>query len=121
MSVLTIGNVDITPYISDGGLELQHSDLDASDSGRTMDAVMHRARVASKINLTVKCRPLTGEETAIVLNAIEPEWVTVQFQNPFTNTLVTKTMYSNNRKATLLRVRSDGTALWNVSFPLIEQ
>ena len=121
MAVLRIGNVDITPYIAYGGLEYQESDIDASDSGRTMDAVMHRGRVASKTRLDVKCRPLTDSEVAIVLTAIMPEWVTVEYHDPITNTTKPKTLYSNNRKATSIHKSRNGTVHWDVSFPLIEQ
>lgn len=121
MAVLEIDNVDITPYIAYGGLEYLESDIDAADSGRTMDAIMHRGRVASKTRLDVQCRPLNDTELKTVLEAIMPEWVTVKYHDGITNTTVTKTMYSNNRKYSYVQKRKDGSVLWNVSFPLIEQ
>ena len=120
---LTINGVDITPYVAFGGVAYQHSDIDAPDSGRTMDAVMHRGRVASKIRLDITCRPLNVQETKTVLSAISPEWVTVSFTDPMTATVITKTMYSNNRKASyLIHRKNSAQDLWMVEpFPLIEK
>lgn len=119
---LTINGVDIIPFVAYNGFAYLHSDIDASDSGRTMDATMHRGRVASKIRLDITCRPLKDSEARIVLSAIQPEWVTVVFTDPMTGTDVTKTMYSNNRKASFLIAKRNGENLWKVdTFPLIER
>lgn len=119
---LEINGVDIIPFVAYNGFAYQHSDIDASDSGRTMDATMHRGRVASKIRLDITCRPLTTSEIARVLSAIEPEWVTVKFTDPMLGIDVTKTMYSNNRKASFLIAKRNGQDLWKVdTFPLIER
>lgn len=119
---LSIGGVDITPYIANRGLKWQLSDIDSSDAGRTMDGLMHRGRVTSKVRLDVTCRPLTSAEASIVLTAIYPEWLTVTYVDPKENATVTKTMYSNNRPASHLIQRKDGSTYWDgISFPLIEQ
>lgn len=120
--VLTINGVNILPYVAYGGFSYLLSDIDAPDSGRTMDAKMHRGRVASKVRLDITCKPLTTEEVGIVLNAIKPEWVTVVFTDPTSGLSVTKKMYSNNRKVNYLirhKVKGD---LWSVeTFPLVEE
>lgn len=119
---LEINGVDIVPFIAYGGLAYQHSDIDAPNSGRTLDAEMHRGRVASKIRLDVTFRPLKESEAQIVLSAIAPEWVTVKFYDPMQGVEVTKTMYSNNRKASFLLHRKRLEDLWKVdTFPLIEK
>lgn len=119
--VLTIDGVDIMPYIFRQGVKWQRSDLDAPDSGRTLDGVMHRGRVASKIRLDITCRPLKQSEASIVLNAIFPEWVSVTYTDPMSG-LVTKRMYSNNNPASYLVKHKDGTEWWDgITFPLIEE
>ena len=113
--------VDITPYIKYGGLTFSRNDVEAPDSGRTMDGVMHRGRVAVKVRLDVTCRPLTTAEAATVLNAIAPEFVTVRYEDPMSGT-VTKNMYSNNIPTLCSTVYPDGTARWEgLQFPLIER
>ena len=120
--IFQIGGVDITPYVAYNGFKWQRSDLDAPNSGRTLDGLMHRGRVASKIRLDITCRPLLASEARIVLNAILPEWVTVTYTDPMNGSSVTKTMYSNNNPASFLLKKRDGGEYWSgITFPLIEQ
>lgn len=119
---LKINGVNITPYIAFRGLKWQRNDVEASDSGRTLDALMHRNRVATKIRLDITCKPLTGEEASTVLSAIMPVYVTVEYYDPQQGAVVTKTMYSNNNPASYLIKKSDGLEYWDgIEFPLIEQ
>lgn len=117
-----IDGVDITPYIAYGGLKWQRSDIDASDAGRTQDALMHRGRVATKIRLDVTCRPLTAAEASIVLKAIKPEFVEVRCTDPEEGGIVTRTMYANNNPASFMLRKRDGTEWWSgITFPLVER
>ena len=73
--VLKVNNVNILPYVAyDEGIKWQRSDLEDPDAGRTLDGMMQRGRVASKIRLDITCRPLKSSEASIVLNAIFPEY-----------------------------------------------
>ena len=83
---------------------------------------MHRSRIASKVTLEITCRPLNTSEASIVLQAIYPEFVTVQYDDPQMGVAATKTMYSNNNPATFAQQQTDGSYLWKgIAFPLIEQ
>lgn len=119
----TVNGVNLLPYLAAEGLKWKLSDLDAPDAGRTLDGVMHRNRVAQKVDLEVTCRPLKTAEASVVLQAINPEWVTVVYDDPRAGTTLMKTMYSNNRPATFLQQSWDGTGyVWSgITFPLIEQ
>ena len=75
--VFTIGTganaVDMVKYVAhDDGFKWQRYDIDSPNTGRTLDGLMHRGRVATKIRLDIKCRPLKADELSIVLNAILP-------------------------------------------------
>ena len=119
--ILKIDGVDILPFIAHKGLKWTRNDIDGPDAGRTMDGLMHRKRVDTKIRLDITCRPLLESETRIVLNAILPEYVTVQYTDPMYG-LVTKQMYSNNNPASFLIQKPGGKAYWDgITFPLIEQ
>ena len=118
--ILKVDDINILPYVAHQGLKWQRNDLDSADAGRTMDGVMHRGRVATKIRLDVTCRPLKSEEASIVLNAIYPEYVTVEYTDPMLG-LVTKQMYSNNTPASHMVIQADGVEWWqDIVFPLIE-
>ena len=118
---LTINNVNIAPYIAFGGLKWQRNDIDAPDTGRTLDGLMHRGRVATKIRLDITCRPMTSSELSTLLNVIQLEYVTVNYDDPMLGR-VTKTMYSNNNPASYLIQYENGTEMWTgITFPLVEQ
>lgn len=117
---LKIDGVNILPYVAHQGIKWQRNDLDSSDAGRTMDGVMHRGRVSSKVRMDITCRPLRSEEASIVLNAIYPEYIRVEYTDPMYGE-VTKQMYSNNNPATHMLLQDDGVEWWSeITFPLIE-
>lgn len=118
---LTINGVDMTPYIAYGGLKWSRNDVDAPNTGRALNALMYRGRIATKIRLDITCRLLKADELRIVLNTILPEYVTVTYDDPMDG-LVTRTMYSNNNPAVYQLNKNDGREYWSgVTFPLIER
>lgn len=119
--VLKVNGVDMLPYVAHQGIKWQRSDLDSAESGRTLDGLLHRERVASKIRLDITCRPLRSEEASVVLNAIFPEYLTVEYTDPMYG-LVTKQMYANNNPASHMMIQDDGIEWWDgIAFPLIER
>lgn len=117
-----IDGVDITNYIAYQGFKWQRNDVDSSDTGRTLDGTLQRARVATKVRLDITCRPLLLEEASIILTAIMPVWVEVSYHDPQLGTTTTKTMYSNNNPASYCIQQRDGREYWNgITFPLIEK
>ena len=116
--VFKINGVDMLPYIVQNGIKWQRNDIDGANAGRTMDGTMHRQRVTSKVRLDVTCLPLYASDAAIVLNAIYPEYVEVEYTDPM-NGLCIKQMYSNNTPATYV---DKYTNMWEgITFPLIER
>lgn len=119
--VFKVNGVDIAHFIAESGIAWSRSDLDSDKAGRTLDGKMHRGRVATKIRLDITCLPQNAENTRIILNAIYPEFVQVEYDDPLLGH-VTKTMYSNNNPAKLVTVYDNGEMLWDgIEFPLIEQ
>lgn len=116
--VLKINGTDMLPYIEKQGIKWQRNDIDGSNAGRTMDGKMYRERVTTKIRLDITCLPLSSEEASVVLNAIFPEYVTVEYMDPMYGYVI-KTMYSNNIPATYINTITDR---WEgIAFPLIER
>lgn len=111
---------DLVPYLAFGGLKWSRNDIDASDAGRDQDGLMHRARVALKVRLDGTCKPLLQEEATIVLQAIEPEWLEVQYFDIQEGVVVSKKMYSNNIPATFV-IQQGTKQYWEgIAFPLVE-
>ena len=114
--------VDVTDMVAFQGFKWQRNDVEAPNSGRTLDALMHRSRVATKIRLDITCRPLRLAEASTVLQLIYPEYVQVRYTDPQEGTVVERTMYSNNNPASFCIKKPDGTEWWDgITFPLIQQ
>ena len=117
----TINGVNILPYIAFRGIKWSRNDVDGADAGRNMAGEMERMRVATKIRLDITCKPLTAAEASILLKAIQPEYVTVVYDDPLEGTTVTKTMYANNNPASFLMIKNN-IGYWDgISFPLVEK
>ncbi len=117
----SVNGISLLNYLAEDGIKWTRFDVEAPDTGRTLDGVMHRGRVASKVRLDITCRPLKSSEIMVVLGAIMPEYVTVRYIDP-QDGAVTKTMYSNNIPTICANVNLDGTAVWKgLTFPLIER
>lgn len=117
----TVNGVNLLNYVAEDGIKWTRVDVEDADAGRTMDGVMHRGRVASKVRLDITCRPLKTSEAMAVLRAIIPEYVTVRYIDPQDGS-VTRTMYSNNIPTICATVDSDGNPIWKgLTFPLIER
>lgn len=113
---------DLTPYIAAEGLKWSRNDIDAANSGRdTQDGLMHRKRVSQKIRLDITCKPLTHTELNTVLNAIEPQWLSVKYYDPKAGATVTKKMYTSTVPASFLYDDGERQYWTGVEFPLIEQ
>lgn len=119
--VFQINGIDVTPYIALEGLKWKRNDLDGPNSGRAMDGTMYRDRVATKFRFDVTCRPLTAQEAATILSLIQPEYITVTYTDPLTNTVKTNQAYSNNVPAQFL-MKIKGIEYWGgITFPIIER
>lgn len=119
--MLNINGVDFMPFIAKQGVKWQRNDIDAPNSGRTMDGMMQRGRVATKIRLDITCRPLKAEEAMLVLNTILPEYVSVDYYDPMSGERYGVTMYSNNNPASFLIEKPEDDWWSGITFPLIER
>ena len=118
--MLKINGVDFMPFIAKQGVKWQRNDIDAPNSGRTMDGTMQRGRVTTKIRLDITCRPLKAEEAMTVLHTILPEYVTVDY-DPMSGYRNNVTMYSNNNPASFLIEKPEDDWWSGITFPLIER
>lgn len=120
---LYIGGVNIMPMIEQGGLKFTYNDIDAPDSGRTLDGIMHRGKIGSKAKIEIKCWPLTPQEASIVLRALESQYVSVTTNvDPRSGGYASYTMYNSTRPATAFTFDNEkGIGRWeDLAFTLIE-
>ena len=119
--VFKINGVDCMPYIDEEGFYWGRNDVESPQAGRTMDAEMHRGRIAIKKRLDITCKPLTTQQTKVLLNLIKPEFVEVEYTDPMDGLVITS-MYSNNVPATVMCINEDGSPVWKgIKFPLVQK
>lgn len=116
-----INGYEITDLIAFGGWQRERNDVDGPEAGRTLDAKMHRARVATKMRYNVTCRPMLAGELASLERLIMPEYVTVKVVgDPYYGTWE-RTCYVNNTSAKYLIRKRSGAQWWGgITFPIIE-
>lgn len=118
---LTIGAVDYITYVEMSGIKWECNDLDSDESGRTLDGLMHRYRVAQKRKITVNLKPMKTEDFSALSTAIAAEYVTATILDPKAGAQTSFTFYSSS--ITGATIFDDGIDCWwsGGTFSLIEQ
>lgn len=117
---LTVDGVEMpAPDTFNWGLQ----DVSAPDSGRTndADATMYKMRVTQKRKISLAWRDTDGPTTARILQAFNPEYVSVRYLDPLTDTYQTRTFYTGDRSAPVRQVTVHGKTYTTVSFDIIER
>lgn len=116
-----IDGVDIARVIKQKGLKWTRNDIDSANAGRTLSGLMNRGRVTMKVKFEVTCVPMKPEHTQVLLQLINPEYVTVHYIDPMLGERKVQ-FYSNNVPVTFNSESTDGMFLWDdLSFPLVER
>lgn len=118
-----INGTDVLKWVEKGGIKWQRNDVDGSKAGRTMDATMHRGRIAIKFRADIVCIDMNRADELELMNLILPEFVTVETNLHPLYESVTAQFYSNNVPAVVQMVDPDsGESMWTgITFPLIER
>lgn len=94
------------------------------NAGRTQDARMHVNRIAIKRKIELEWQNLTAAETYVILQAFQPEYITVQYHDPLDspdpNALSTRTFYTGDKSAPIYSWYEGGERYEKLSFNLIE-
>lgn len=94
-------------------------DVSASDAGRTEDALMHKKRIAQKVKLQLAWQNIPTADVSAILQAFNPEYISVCYLDAMSGAYETKTFYVGDRSAPMY---SSILNTWsNVSFNIIEQ
>ena len=118
MAILKVDGIALkTPAALSWGLE----DITAGDSGRTEDAVMHKNRITQKRKISLSWNNPTQEETAVIPQAFNPEYIKLTYPDAMSGTDRTGTFYVTDRSAPV-KIWTVGTKRYSsVSFDLIER
>lgn len=94
-------------------------DTSAADAGRTEDGVMHKKRIGQVVGIDLAWQNIPTSQVSQILQAFNPEYITVVYLDAMQGTTVSKVFYVGNRSAPMYNARK---GLWsNVSFKIIER
>lgn len=118
MAMITVDGVAIPcPSVYEWGL----NDISAAESGRTDDTLMWKNRVGQKRKLHLQWNGTDKQTTATILQAFNPEYVQVTYEDSMSGSLETRTFYVGDRSA-VVKVWTDGNKQYgSISFDIIER
>lgn len=94
-------------------------DVSASDAGRTEDVAMHKKRIGQVVKLELTWEYITTEQISDILQAFNPEYITVCYLDALQGKFVTTEFYVGNRTAPMFDAEQ---GLWeNLAFNIIER
>ena len=95
------------------------SDVSASDSGRTEDALMHKKLITQKRHLELEWQNVTRGQAAAIIQAFNAEYFSVTYWDILDNGYRTDTFYSGDRESPMYNMALGIQA--SVKFNIIEQ
>lgn len=96
------------------------SDLDG-ESNRNANGDLIRDRIAIKRKLEIEYQPLDPSEISLILKAISPVFINVEYPDPQEGRSITKTMYAGDKSSPMYYI-IDGNPKWGgLKFNLIEK
>ena len=115
--VITINGTQYDPSELTVGIQ----DISAPDAGRDLTGKMWKMTVAQKVTIQLSWWQPSPTLVSQVLNSVSSEYFNVTYNDPITNTTVTKSFYVGDRSAPV-QVWGTGTKRYSkLSFKLIER
>ena len=96
-------------------------DVSDSASGRTLDSLMHKNRIAQKRKLSLSWNHPSKEETAQILQAFNPEYISVRYPDAMSGSDETRVFYVGDRSAPMKIWTINNKRYSQISFDLIER
>ena len=96
------------------------SDLDG-ESNRNANGDLIRDRIATKRKLEIEYPPLDPSDISLILKAISPVFISVEYPDPQEGGFITKTMYAGDKSSPMYSI-INGQPKWSgLKFNLIEK
>lgn len=118
MAMLEINGYATTPSEMTWGLY----DVSSSETGRTLDALMHKDVVAQKRTLSLQWNGVRPAEASAILKAVNSDvFFSVKYPDPMSGNPETRTFYVGDRTAPYKLWTTDNKIYSSISFELIER
>ena len=116
--MLTVDGVEIPcPSTFEWGLQ----DISAAESGRTDDTIMHKNRVGQKRKISLGWQATNWETTSKIMQAFNPEYVSVKYPDMLSGKYETRTFYVGDRTAPVKLWWVGKKLIETISFDIIER
>lgn len=121
MPYLMLNGLDITEDIEE--IKWSENDLDAPNSGRTLNGLMERGKVTSKRRADIKLRDLKAVRANQILSVLRNQYFICQTDlAPADGTDLIMQMYNSTRSGSVRIVNTDGKIIHkDISFNIIER
>lgn len=120
VAVFKIDGQDFTDVLPEGAIKWARNDLDSEQTGRTLDGIMHRTRVAIKAKLSITAKRISTERLMELNAALKPAFISVTYLDPMDG-IVTKQFYGSTVESTTQIVMGGETYWTGTTFNLIEK
>ncbi len=118
MAMIIVDGVVIkTPSAFSWGLQ----DVSDPAAGRTLNALMHKNRIAQKRKLSLSWNHPTPQEAAAILQAFNPEYVRVRYPDALSGSNETRTFYTGDKSAPMKIWTVRNKRYSQISFDIIER
>lgn len=119
MAVNPIASVDGVTVKCPSSYTYRLQDVSAPGAGRTEDTLMQKMRIAQKVKIDLEWNACTTAEVSAILQAFNPEYITVNYLDAYSGGFDTKTFYVGDRATPMYNA---SLGLWeNVAFNIIER
>ena len=111
MAFITISGKEFNPASCTFEIET----LDTENSGRSLDGLMHRDVICTKISLQLEWNSISVEEMSSLLTTLSSTFFEVRYFNPIQGAWTTDTFYCGNRTVPVYSC-IDGNIVYNSGF-----
>ena len=121
MPYLSLDGLDITEDIEE--IKWSENDLDAPNSGRSLDGMMQRGKVTSKRRADIKLRDLKAVRANQILSVLRNQYFTCETDlAPSSGSGLVMQMYNSTRSGSVRIVNTDGKVVHkDIAFNIIER
>lgn len=121
MAIAKLLIVDGVTLPSPSKYEFSIQDVSKGDSGRAESGKMYKGKVTEKRKIVLEWPIKKLADTATILNAFEPEYITVTFYDLRKNRTDTSEFYSGDRKAAIKTWWEGNQLVESIAVDIIER
>jgi hypothetical protein len=128
-AVFRVNGVDFLEYIKLGGIAITRYEIDSKEAGMMLNGVTRRDVISIRYHINIApignhkdTKYFISSDVSKILTALEPQLVDVEFNDPKTAAVTTRTLYNSRITARPAEEYYDGILWWRIEpFNLIDK